>query len=79
MAIDKERVDMDKRTEIVNEYPKKAPKRLRGSEDVYLNRTMAAKEKCDIITTQIVRRFVFTKSSFAVSIFESGKFKEYKP
>lgn len=69
---------MDKRTEIVNEYPEKAPKRLRGSEDV-LKQNNGCKGKGNIIKTQIVRRFVFTKSSFAVSFFESGKFKEYKP
>lgn len=67
MAIDKERVDMDKRTETVNEYPEKALKRLRGSDDVYLDRTMAAKEKCDIIKTQIVRFFYLTNYSWLES------------
>ena len=49
-AIDKERANTDKVTELVNQYPENAPKRSRHEEDFYLSRTMAAKETCDIIT-----------------------------
>lgn len=77
-AIDKERANMDKVTELVNQYPENAPKRSRREEDFYLNRTVAAKETCDIITTQIKTRFSFTTSCSAVSLFESQKFEEFE-
>lgn len=77
-AIDKERANMDKVTELVNQYPENAPKRSRREEDFYLSRTVAAKETCDIITTQIKTRFSFTTSCSAVSLFESQKFEEFE-
>ena len=47
-------------------------------EDFYLSRTVAAKETCDIITTQIKTRFSFITSCSAVSHFESQKFEEFE-
>lgn len=77
-AIDKERANIDKVTELVNQNQENAPKRSRREEDFYLSKTVAAKETCDIITTQIKTRFSFTTSCSAVSLFESQKFEEFE-
>lgn len=62
----------------MNQYPENAPKRSRREENFYLSRTVAAKETCDIIKTQIKTRFSFTTSCSAVSLFESKKFEEFE-
>lgn len=81
VEINKERANMDKVAEIVDEDQDNAPKRLKRSnreEDVYLSRTVAAKETCDIIMSQVKSRFSFTTTCSAVALFESQKFSEFE-
>ena len=52
-------------------------KRARREEDGHANKAIAAKEVCDVISTQIKERFSFTSHHSAVSLIDPQKFSEY--
>ncbi|GBM08546.1 hypothetical protein AVEN_69765-1 [Araneus ventricosus] len=52
--------------------------RIRKRENIHINRTVAAKEICDVIANQVKERFCFISHYSAVSILEAPKFQEYE-
>ncbi|GBN71107.1 hypothetical protein AVEN_228774-1 [Araneus ventricosus] len=52
--------------------------RKRKRENIHVNRTVAARERCDVITNQVKERFCFNSHYSAVSLLEAPKFQEYK-
>ncbi|GBL88903.1 hypothetical protein AVEN_159000-1 [Araneus ventricosus] len=52
--------------------------RRRKRENIHINRTVAAREICDVITNQVKERFCFISHYSAVSLLEAPKFQEYE-
>ncbi|GBN32769.1 hypothetical protein AVEN_58866-1 [Araneus ventricosus] len=52
--------------------------RKRKTENIHINRTVAAREICDVISNQVKNRFCFIFHYFAVSLLEAPKFQEYE-
>ncbi|GBM24684.1 hypothetical protein AVEN_46185-1 [Araneus ventricosus] len=52
--------------------------RKRKTENFHINRTVAAKEICDVITNQVKGGFCFVSHYSAVSLLEAPKFQEYE-
>ncbi|GBL86443.1 hypothetical protein AVEN_164600-1 [Araneus ventricosus] len=52
--------------------------RKRKRENIHMNRTVAAREICDVILNQVKERFCFISHYSAVSLLEAPKFQEYE-
>ncbi|GBN73863.1 hypothetical protein AVEN_189451-1 [Araneus ventricosus] len=75
-SLEKERKRMDTVTkEISVSYE---TSRQRKRENIHINRTVAAKEKSDVITNQVKERFCFISNYSDVSLLEAPKFQEYE-
>lgn len=74
-SIEKERETMDT---VIMKIPETEQPRKRKTENIHINRTVAAKEVCDIIATQMKERFSFVTHYTAVSLLEAEKFQEYE-
>ncbi|GBO00672.1 hypothetical protein AVEN_93671-1 [Araneus ventricosus] len=51
--------------------------RKRKRENIHINRSVAAREICDVISNQVKKRFCFISHYSAVSLLEAPKFQEY--
>lgn len=77
-SIEKERENMDI---VINEVARAVSEphsKKRTVENVHINRTVAAKEVCDVITNQVKTRFSFTTHYSAMSLFDAEKFPQYE-
>ncbi|GBM86439.1 hypothetical protein AVEN_108451-1 [Araneus ventricosus] len=52
--------------------------RKRKRENIHINRTVAAREICDVISNQVKERFCFISHYSAVSLLEAPKSQEYE-
>ncbi|GBN08874.1 hypothetical protein AVEN_202229-1 [Araneus ventricosus] len=75
-SLEKERKKMDTVTKEISASYETSRKRKR--ENIHVNRTVAARERCDVITNQVKERFCFNSHYSAVSLLEAPKFREYK-
>ncbi|GBM20890.1 hypothetical protein AVEN_253698-1 [Araneus ventricosus] len=52
--------------------------RKRKRENIHMNRTVAARQICDVISNEVKERFCFISHYSAVSLLEAPKFQEYE-
>ncbi|GBN07574.1 hypothetical protein AVEN_19032-1 [Araneus ventricosus] len=75
-SLERERKRMDTVTKEISASYETSRKRKR--ENIHINRTVAAREICDVISNQVKKRFCFISHYSAVSLFEAPKFQEYE-
>ncbi|GBN92193.1 hypothetical protein AVEN_213017-1 [Araneus ventricosus] len=75
-SLEKERKRIDTVTKEISVSHGTSRKRKR--ENIHINRTVAAREICDVISNQVKERFCFLSHYFAVSLLETPKFQEYE-
>ncbi|GBM41174.1 hypothetical protein AVEN_35746-1 [Araneus ventricosus] len=75
-SLEKERKRMDAVTKEISASCETSRKRKR--ENIHINRTVAAREICDVISNQVKERFCFISHYSAVSLLEAPKFQEYE-
>ncbi|GBL64902.1 hypothetical protein AVEN_236886-1 [Araneus ventricosus] len=75
-SLEKERKRMDTVKKEISASHETSRKRKR--ENIHINRTVAAREICDVISNQVKERFCFISHYSAVSLLEAPKFQEYE-
>ncbi|GBL93496.1 hypothetical protein AVEN_59692-1 [Araneus ventricosus] len=75
-SLERERKRMDTVTKEISASYETSRKRKR--ENFHINRTVAAREICDVISNQVKKRFCFISHYSAVSLLEAPKFQEYE-
>ncbi|GBN68772.1 hypothetical protein AVEN_170701-1 [Araneus ventricosus] len=75
-SLERERKRMDTVTKEISASYETSRKRKR--ENIHINRTVAAREICDVISNQVKERFCFISHCSAASLLEVPKFQEYE-
>ncbi|GBO18562.1 hypothetical protein AVEN_71783-1 [Araneus ventricosus] len=75
-SLERERKRMDTVTKEISASYETSRKRKR--KNIHINRTVAAREICDVISNQVKERFCFISHYSAVSLLEAPKFQEYE-